>query len=812
MWKKGLFLLAASFLLSACESTKENTSAQEQDGTGNVEEKSDGSTDFGVVKNPGNGPNISYSLDSDIEILTEEDGDETYYFKDLNGNGELDSFEDWRESSETRAKAFVEELSMDQIAGLMLFSSHERDQSKGLTDDQKDYLKNDDLRNVLHAGPNNVEDSVQWTNQMQSFAESLGTKEKPIIPVNISSDPRSTAGESAAYNSEGDISRWPSNLGMAATFSPKIVGQFAKMSSQEYRGLGITEALGPQIDLASEPRWLRVEGTFGEGSSLAADLAEAYVNNSQSSFDKDGNDLGWGNDSITTQIKHFPGDGPGEGGREAHLFQGKFGVYPGDNLKEHLKVFIDGGLNLSGKTKEASSVMTSYSIQTDKKGKPLFGDKYVGTAYNGDVVNILRKDNNYNGKLVTDWGVTGDNSEEVGYGEKFMGSGFGMEDASEEQRHFEILKAGIDMFGGNNDKEPVLEAYKMWEEKHKAGNLKQSAEDRFKESGERIVKSMFDLGLFEDPYVDMDDSKENVGSKDKVDAGYKAQLNSVVMLKNKENTIAPTDDMDEYKDKVVYIPSTMRNPHESSIGDAEPFRGPSMDIEVAEKYFGKVITDKEIKDDQGNITDYEQPDNLDDVDLVIAGMASPDNGEVFSFAGVKEDSKTFYPLSLQYRPYTADGKNVRKESIAGNIEEDGSKQNRSYYGETSDIANEYDLDAVLNAAKLAEKADHDIPVVVAMDAKNPVIMSEFEDKVDAIVVGFGISDNALFDVILGSHEPKGLLPMQFPKDMNTVEEQFEDVPKDMVPYKDSEGNKYDYGYGLDYDGVIKDKRTEEYVE
>lgn len=810
MWKKGLFLLLAPLVLSACTNSEgsSTTKGENQD----YKEMSDGTTDFAIVENPGDGPDISFSPDSDIEILSEEDGDQTYYFKDLNGNGELDTFEDWREDSQTRAQAIVEELSVDQIAGLMLFSSHENDQSKGLTDDQKNYLKNDDLRNVLHAGPNNVEDSVRWTNQMQSFVEGLGTDEGPLIPVNISSDPRSTAGESATYNSEGDISRWPSNLGMAATFSPKTVEQFANTSSQEYRALGITEALGPQIDLASEPRWLRVEGTFGENSQLATDLAEAYVNYSQSSFDDEGNDLGWGTDSITTQIKHFPGDGPGEGGREAHLFQGKYGVYPGDNLKEHLKAFVDGGLNLSGETKEASSVMTSYSIQTDKDGNPLIGDKYVGTAYNKDAVNILREDNNYNGKLVTDWGVTGTNSEEVGYGEKFMGSGFGMEDATEEERHFEILKAGMDMFGGNNDKKPVLEAYKMWDEAYENGDLEQSAEDRFKESGERIVKSMFDLGLFEDPYVDLDHSTETVASDGRIEAGYEAQLDSVVMLKNKDNTIAPTENMDEYKDMTVYIPSTKRDPHESSIGDAEPFRGPTMDVEVAEEYFGEVITDKEVKDDDGNVTDFEQPDNLDDVDLVIAGMASPDNGENFSFAGVKEDSETYYPLSLQYRPYTADGKNVRKESIAGNEEEDGSKQNRSYYGETSDIANEYDLDAVLNAVELAEESENDIPVIVATDAKNPVIMSEFEDKVDAIVVGFGVSDNALFDVILGDHEPNGLLPMQFPKDMDTVEEQFEDVPQDMTPYKDSEDHEYDFGYGLNYDGVIDDERTEKYVE
>lgn len=811
MWKRGLFLLLVlPLLLIACDSAEESVSTEGHEE--NVEEKSDGKTDFGVLENTGDNPNISFSLDSDVDILSVEDDEQTYYFKDLNGNGELDTFEDWRESSEVRAKEFVKELSTDQIAGLMLFSSHESDQSDGMTDDQKDYLKNSDLRNVLHAGPSNVEDSVQWTNQMQNFVEGMGTEKEPIVPVNISSDPRSTASDDATYNSEGDISRWPSNLGMAATFNPKTVKQFASMASQEYRALGISEALGPQIDLATEPRWNRFEGTFGEGSQLTTDLTEAYVNYSQSSFDEKGNDLGWGDDSIMAQIKHFPGDGPGEGGRESHTFEGKFGVYPGDNLKEHLKVFVNGGLNLPGKTEKSSSVMTSYSIQTDKEGVPLIGDKYVGTAYNGDAVNILRDDNNYDGKLVTDWGVTSENSEEVGEGQKFRGSGYGMEDTTEEERHFEILKAGMDMFGGNNEKAPLLEAYKMWDKKHEEGDLEQSAEERFEESGERIVKSMFDVGLFEDPYLDIDDSTEIVASEDKLDAGYKAQLDSVVMLKNEDNVITSTDNIDEYKDQVVYIPSTIRETHENSTGSEDPFKGPSMDIETAEKYFEEVVTDTEIKDEDGDVTGYEQPDNLDDVDLIIAGMDSPDNGDNFTFAGIEDDSKTYYPLSLQYRPYTADGENVRKESIAGNEEDDGSKQNRSYYGNTSNITNEYDLDAVLDAVELSEESGREIPVVVSMNARNPVIMSEFEDKVDSIVVGFGVSDNALFDVILGQHEPNGLLPMQFPKDMDTVEKQLEDVPKDMEPYKDSQGNVYDFGYGLNYKGVIEDKRTEKYVE
>src|SRR5699024_3907113 len=234
-------------------------------------------------------------------------------------------------------------------------------------------------------------------------------------------------------------------------------------------------------------------------------------------------------------------------------------------------------------------------------------------------------------------------------------------------------------------------------------------------------------------------------------------------------------------------------------------------IESAEQYFKEVITDTAVTDEEGNITSFERTEDLSNVDLVIVGMESPNNGTNFSNAGINADNE-YYPLSLQYRPYTADGDNVREISIGGDTLEDGTKENRSYKGNTSIIANEADLDAVLDAVALVEASGKDIPVVVAMKAKNPVIMSEFEELVDAIVVGFGVDESAYLEVILGNHEPQGLLPIQFPANMDTVESQQEDVARDMEPYVDSEGNTYDFGYGINYSGVIQDERTEKYVD
>ena len=814
-------ILAASTALAGCGDNKtEDTSAVENDGEENadedeasksdaqpyaVETKSDGTTQFYVVTNPNDGETLSYSVDGGMELVEETDGDYTYAFKDMNKNGELDVFEDWRLPVDERAMDLASKLSIDQIAGLMLFSSHERNAEEGLTDDQKKYLSEDNLRNVLNASGNNTEAAVTWNNAMQAYVESLGSEEMPIIPVNFSSDPRSTAGSGDQYMVDGsEISLWPSNLGMAATFDPETVFEFAQMSSEEYRGMGIATALGPQIDLSTDPRWLRVDGTFGEDTQLATDMTQAYLNGSQSSFN-DSTDIGWDKDSINVMIKHFPGDGAGEGGRESHTDPGKYAVYPGNNYDEHLIPFVDGGLNLTGETKVASSVMSSYSVGINADGEPIYGEK-KGSAYDVGKIDILRKDNNYDGVICTDWGVTNYPSEE-----NPIGTAWGVQDLSVGERHYEILKTGVDMFGGNNDKGPVMEAYDLWQADFEAGELELSAEDRFRQSAFRLVKMIMLPKLMENPFLDMDESKGRVASQDKVDAGYQAQLDSVVMVKNVNETIKAADVELDYKDKVVYIPSSINYGFDGWFGPAETQTGSTMNLDLAKSYFKEVVTDTEITNDEGEVIGYETPD-LSEVDMAIVGMRSINNGSNFTSAGLKDGK--YYPLSLQYRPYTADGENVRQTSISGDTLEDGTIENRSYYGETSIIGNEYDLDTFLNTVEAVEAAESaagkEIPVIVAMKAKNPVIMSEFEEKADAIVVGFSISDNALFDVILGKQEPQGLLPVQFPKDMDTVEAQFEDVAHDMEVYTDSQGNQYDFAFGLNYSGVIQDERTEKY--
>ncbi len=781
-----------AILLGACsatpEKTPEATSSQSAESY-TTREGTDGLTTFTVIENPNGGKTLTLAKDSAFGIIEETVDGSKLAFKDMNSNGKLDVWEDWRKTAEERAADLAPQLATDQISGMMLFSGHESAPGDGLTDAQKEYLSDSHLRNVLFAGGNDLEPVVQWTNEMQAFTETLASADQPYIPVNFSSDPRSDAKDSYS-GASGGISQWPALLGLSATFDPDTVLAFGKAASAEYRAMGLANALSPQIDLATDPRWVRITGTLGENADMAAEMAKSYVEGFQTTYDADGNAVGWGDGSITTVIKHFPGDGSGEGGREAHTNAGKYALIAEDTKAEQLKPFTEA--------LASGGLMTSYSIILDKEGNPGYGNA-MGTAYDKERVDILRVDNKYDGVIVTDWGVTSGGASDP---DAFFGMAWGAGDLTVDQRHFEILKAGIDQFGGNNDIKPVQAAYKMWEEAHAAGELEQDAASRWSDSGRRILTNIFRVGLYENAYQDLEVSKSVAGAAEYVEAGYKAQQDSVVTLKRGSGAPVGEATAADYKNMKVYIPRTFDTGHDGLFGPGNYTEGESIDIEAAKQYFGEVVTDEAKLDADEKVTEYVAPD-LSDVDMVLVGMNNPSNGDPFTAAGLDLTTNEFYPLSLQYREYTADGANVRKTSIGGDTLADGTKENRSYFGKTSRISNEADLDAFERAVAAVEKSGKDIPVLALLSiSSGAVIPAEFEADADGIYVGFGVSDGAMLDVALGLVESKGRLPITLPKNMDTVEASQEDVPGDTDPYVDAAGNSYGYGFGLDRNGSV----------
>ena len=706
-----------------------------------------------------------------------------FAFKDLNRNGALDVYEDWRQPALVRAQDLAAQLSIEEIAGLMLYSGHQSIpgssygfggatyggkslaesgmKSWDLTDQQRKFLEEDNLRAVLVTTVESPEVAARWNNNVQAFVEALGHG----IPANNSSDPRNEPSATAEFNmgSGGRISMWPTPLGLAATFDPAIVEQFGHTASEEYRALGIATALSPQIDLATEPRWSRFNGTFGEDPELDIAMARAYVDGFQTT---EGSADGWGNQSVNAMVKHWPSGGPEEGERDAHFNYGKYAVYPGGNFATHMRPFTEGAFQLAGGTKSATAVMPYYTISygVDPSGKN------VGNSYNHYIISDLLRDKYaFGGVVCTDWNITYDNASI----ESFDGKCWGTETLTVAQRHYEVIKAGVDQFGGNNDKGPVLEAYRMWVEEFGEA----SARERFEASAVRLLMNSFRTGLFENPYTDPAWATSVVGNPVFMQWGYEAQQKSVVMLKN-HGGVLPKQSARAYVPQRLY-PQTA-GMFGLSMGPAAHWDYP----------IDKALVEKR----------YQWAETPDEADFALVVIQEPSSGSGYDVNDRKKGGNGYVPISLQYRPYKAEY--ARAVSVAGGDPKE-SFTNRSYKGKKVTTSNESDLDLVIET----KKKMGDKPVVVVVNVSRPVVLAELEPYADAILLTFGVQNQAVLDILDGTVEPSGLLPMQLPADMRTVEEQCEDVPRDMRPYVDADGHAYDFAYGLNWSGVIDDDRV-----
>ncbi|MCQ4863075.1 glycoside hydrolase family 3 protein [Pseudoflavonifractor phocaeensis] len=750
------------------------------------------------VTNEG-GPTLGYSPDSGVKLL-QSDG---FAFKDLNQNGALDPYEDWRLDAHARAEDLAGQMTTEEQLPLMFSDMFDLTFTPGgelseyITGILDNGLRGLSMPFVLSS----VEDGVTYINLIQAYVEA-----KPYgIPV----DEHSEAGNAAA-------SSWPNNLGMAATFDPEVAAAYAKTMSEEYRALGITTTYTPQIDPATEPRWSRIATTFGEDPALARDMAVAHVNAQQSSYDENGNDLGWGTDSVNAMLKHFPGDGAGEGGRESHNFYGKYTVFPGDQFYTHLIPFV-GAMDLPGKTGSAAAVMPSYSAAIGADGSPI-GGKVVGSSYSEfKLTELLREELGFEGLVCSDFSI-GVETNRIGR----LGKPWGVEELSLPDRYLTAVEAGLDQFGGESNVDVLREAYALGAEEYGEEHM----QERINGSAVRILKNMFQVGLFENAYLDTEYSLATVNTPARNEAGHAAMLKSVVMLKNSGDIIHQA--ADDAEKPTVYIPMTYSGGNWSI----------PVDMETAFQYF-EVVTDKVSdtltgpEDANGKVTA-----SVDDIirasdaelaacDFALVRISSPKNAAIGNAAGAgggtgdgyDTDAGKYIPISLQYGPYTANSSSVRLTSISGDQVEVSvdspygaqtvyENENRSYFGNSARVSNASDLDAVLYAAEHVDK------VIVSVNLSNPMVFSEFESQVDAILVDFNNAGpnitKALCEIITGQVEPSGLLPLQMPADMETVEAQYEDVPRDMECHVDSDGNTYDFAYGLNWSGVISDERTAKY--
>ena len=718
------------------------------------------------------GPDLGYSPSSGVDIL-KIDG---FAFKDLNKNGELDIYEDWRQPVYERAADLASKMTLEEICGLMLYSSAVKVNSPEPTKGHLNLLDVDNIRHMLVADVIDAQTGAAWSNAIQAHCEAtrLG------IPSNNSSDPRNYTNGTANVNNykpepdgefdpngSSNISKWPREAGMAATFDLDIIRKHGEMVSEEYRALGITTALSPQIDIATDPRWRRFYGTFSEDPALCRDIAQVYCETFQTT---PGSRTGWGLKSVNCMVKHWPGGGSGEGGRDAHFGTGKYAVYPGGRFDLGLIPFTEGAFKLPGKTKMASAVMPYYTISYNQDPS----GENVGNGFSHYIIQqLLRDQNKYEGVVCTDWGIV----KEYKSVHQHKGTPWGMETASPAEKRLKCFEAGVDQLGGAKDNHISIEAYRLWEEKYG----KESARERFELSARRLLTNIFNVGVFENPYVDPTVAAEIVGCEEFVAAGYDAQLKSIVMLKNASNVL-PADRRLKVYEPLRHVPAGLNH-----------WQKPTPEYDeypISHELLGRY---------------YDVVDTPEEADFAIVSIRTPVGHWGYIKPAEGELEGNYQPISLQWSPYTAT--HAREVSIAGGDPTEKSS-NRSYKDRTEHTTNIDDMYLVQNT----KKAMGDKPVIVIVATERPFVPADIEPWADAMLIGFGVSNNAYLDIISGAAEPYGLLPCQLPADMITVEEQCEDVPRDMRCYVDSEGNTYDFAYGLNWKGRINDKRVKKYQQ
>jgi beta-glucosidase len=429
-------------------------------------------------------------------------------YRDLNHNGRLDPFEDPRRSTAERVEDLLGRLGLAEKAGLMFHTVIEAGEDGEVLTGPGRISKSGTADVVLgkHLNHFNVHAlpeprlAARWANNLQALA----AQAPHGIPVTISTDPRHAFFENAgaSFAARG-LSQWPEPLGLAALRDPARVRRFAEVVNAEYRALGIRAALHPTVDLATEPRWARQAQTFGQDPELVTELSLAYLQGLQGGR--------VGRESVACTAKHFPGGGPQAGGEDAHFPYGREQVYPAGRFADHLRPFpplIAAGV---------SAIMPYYGMPVglEVDGEPI---EPVGFGYSRQVVTgLLRERLGFDGVVLTDWELVNDNH--VG-GQVLPARAWGVEHLDPAGRMERILAAGADQFGGEECVELLLGLVE-------SGRV---AESRLDESVRRLLAVKFDLGLFDNPFVDEDAAEEVVGAAEFVAEGRRAQAESVTVL------------------------------------------------------------------------------------------------------------------------------------------------------------------------------------------------------------------------------------------------------------------------------------------
>lgn len=719
--------------------------------------------------------------------ILEKDG---LYFKDLDGSGEFQPYDDWRLSPEERAAAYVKTLTIDEkIAQLFIsdwrmgkynqrFPDHkpELDES-GILDEAEfngktifgeqhlpgttTMLKEWFSRHLILRDNPTPEDLTDWINQMHAVAEECDH----FIPVQVVSNSRNENGE-VVYgmnDAAGIFAAWPGTMGIAAAVKGsgmEVIDQFADCIRREWDAVGMKKGYMYMADVASDPRWQRTYGTFGEDPELVCKIFERLIPAIQ------GSENGVTADGVAVTVKHFPGGGARENGFDPHYKMGQWNVY---QTEGSLETYHLPGFRTAVKAKTAS-IMPYYAKPAAAKSAPQMVDGETmemdpyGFAFNKHFIGELLRDKmGFDGYINSDTGIIHN-----------MSWGVEMLDVPE-RIGFAVVNGGVDLISGLFDNTEGREAYDRatngYYDTHAVpeGFTKEQlvlTEEAIDRAVTRTLTELFALGMFENPYRDPKKAAEVIANKQDWDNAMDAHRKSVVLLKNHD--ILPLT-ADKLTNKKIYAESFAKNP-ENAQKATEALR--------------------ELLKDQGILTE-----DYNEADIAIL-MMSPSSGEYFNA------TPGYLELAL------CENKQVC------NVDDEGRP--------TADTHQETTLTGVARIKEIAEAVHKrggavigNVNITLAWDLGN------VEPYMDALLLGFDTYASATLDVIFGRFAPTGKLPITLPKgdsvltvDQNGVCISPNDVPgydKDRYmpesmkdengkayAYRDADGNYYELNFGLSY--------------
>lgn len=438
-------------------------------------------------------------------------------YRDLNKNGKMDVYEDSSQPIAKRVDDLLHQMTLEEKAGLM-FINGARVNDDGSIEDKPatgpfafapNALKLVKEKKMNHFNLWAVPSPgalAKWYNKMQHY---VADSTRLGIPITVASDPRNHFTNNVfAMSANNTFSQWCEPLGLGAIGDTSLTREFANTSRQEYLAVGIREALHPQVDLATEPRWPRVSGTFGEDANLTSRMARAYI-------------LGYQGDhldsnSVACMTKHFPGGGPQKEGLDPHFPFQKGQVYPGHNFKYHLIPFE------AAFAAHTAAIMPYYGVPMGQTSEN------VGMSFNKDIITgLLRNTYHFDGVVCTDWGLITDATV---MGALWPARAWGVESLSPEDRVKKIIDAGVDQFGGENCPELVIKLVKE-------GRVSQA---RIDSSVRRLLTQKFELGLFDNPFVDESKVDQVVGNPASLAAGVASQRRAMTLLKNQAKVLPLT--------------------------------------------------------------------------------------------------------------------------------------------------------------------------------------------------------------------------------------------------------------------------------